>query len=83
MSFWKTHQGGVDVGENVASMEGAITALDGTNFRNEEVTSAVRKKLAVVVGLLRTATEMRTHAYVLHAMLGGASLFVEATHPPG
>ena len=30
MSFWKTHQGGGNVGERIASTEGTITALDGS-----------------------------------------------------
>ena len=31
ISFWTTRQGGSDVGENIASTEGTITALDGSN----------------------------------------------------
>ena len=39
LSFWAPRQGGGDVGENIASMEGKITALEGTNVRHEEVTT--------------------------------------------
>ena len=53
-------------------------ALDGTNVRHEEVTTATRTKLTVVVGPLTTATEMGTHAYVLHYLLGGVIQVVEA-----
>ena len=81
-AFLKTCQGGRDVGENIASIEGKITALDGANIRHEEVTTGMRTKLAVVVGPLTTATEMKTHAYVLHSLLGGAIPLVEATPPP-
>ena len=56
MSFWTTRQEGGDVGENIFTTEGTITAMDGANVRHEEVTTAKRTKLAVVVGLLMTAT---------------------------
>ena len=79
--FWMTRQSGGKVGENIASTKGAITALDGANVRHEEVTSETRTKLAVVVGPMATATDMETHAYVLHSLLEGASLVTEATHP--
>ena len=69
--FCKTRQGGGDVGDNIASTEGKIVSLDGANVRHEEVKTATRTKLAVVVGPLTTATEMKTHAYVLHSLLGG------------
>ena len=45
--------------------------------------SSTRTKLAVVVGPLTTATEMGTHAYVLHSLLGWASPVVEAILPLG
>ena len=78
MSFWTTRQGGGDVGENISTMEGTITALDGANIRHEEVTSATQTKLAVVVGLLTTATETVTHTLVLHSLLGEVCPVVEA-----
>ena len=56
VSFWTTCQGDGDMGEIVASTEGAIMSLDGANVRHEEVTSTTRKKLAVVVWPLTTAT---------------------------
>ena len=43
--FWTTRRGSGNVVENIASTEGAITALDGANVRHEEVTSATLKKL--------------------------------------
>ena len=58
------------MGENIASVEGTITSLDGANVRPEEVTTATRTKLVVMVGPLTMATEMGTHAYVLHSLLG-------------
>ena len=71
VSFWTTRQVGGDVGENIASVEGVITALDGANVRHKEVTTGTRMKLAVVVGPLTAATDMGTHAYVLHSLFGG------------
>ena len=50
VSFWTTRQGGGDVGENIASMEGVIPALDGANVRHEEVTSAMRTNLRSCYG---------------------------------
>ena len=81
MSFWKTRQGGGNVGENIATTDGTITALGGANVRHKEVTTETRKKLAVVVGLLTTATETGTHAFFLHSLLGGGCLAVEAILP--
>ena len=78
MSFWTNRQGDVKLGEIIASTEGTITALDGANVRHKEVTTTTRMKLAVVVGPLTKATEMGTHAYVLHSLLGEACLIVEA-----
>ena len=72
MSFWTTHQDGGNVGLNIASTEGIITALDGANVRHEEVTTVTQTKLAFVVGLLMTEMEMGTHAYVLQSLLGEA-----------
>ena len=59
-------------------MEGNITALEGANVRHEEVNTATRTKIAVVVGPLTTSTEMGTHTYVLHSLLGEACPVVEA-----
>ena len=78
MSLWMTHQGGSDVGENIATTEGKITVLDGANVRHEEVTTLVRTKLAVVLRPLTAETETGTHAFVLHSLLGEACLVVEA-----
>ena len=72
VSFWTTCKGVGDVGENIAYTEGTVTALKGANARHEEVTTMTRTKLVVVVGPLTTATEMGTHAYVLHSLLGEA-----------
>ena len=58
------------MGEKISTMVGTTTALDGANVRHKEVTTATWTKLAVVVGLLTTATEMGTHAYVFHSLLG-------------
>ena len=33
MSFWTTHQGGGNVVENIATVEGTITVLEGANAR--------------------------------------------------
>ena len=67
--------------EKIASTEGTTTALDGANIRHKDVTTATRTKLVVVVGPLTTAIEMGTHSYVLHSLLGGVSLVVEAILP--
>ena len=56
-------------------------ALDGANVRHEEVTSTMQTKLAVVVGPLKTTTEMGTYAYVLHSTLRGEIPVVEALPP--
>ena len=72
LSFWSTPQGGGVLGEEIAEMEGKITALEGANVRHEEVTSATRVKLAVVVGARTTATETGTLAFALHSLFGGA-----------
>ena len=71
VSSCTTRQGGSDVGETIASTEGMITSLDGANVRHKEVTTGTRMKLAVVVGPLTAATDMGTHAYVLHSLFGG------------
>ena len=55
--FWLTRQGGGVLGEEITETEGKITALDGANVRHEEIMSATRVKLAVVVGPWTTATE--------------------------
>ena len=55
VSFWMTRQGGSNEGENIYSMEGTITALDGANVRHEEVKTATRTILAAVVRPLTTA----------------------------
>ena len=57
VSFWTTRQDGGNVGEKIASTEGAITALDSAKVRHEEVTSVTQKKLAVMVDLLTAASE--------------------------
>ena len=49
VSFWTTQQGGSDVGEKIASTEGANRDLDGTNVKHEEVTSATQTKVVVMV----------------------------------
>ena len=48
------------MGENIATKEGKITALDSTNVRHEEVTTVTQTKLTVVVGPLMTETETGT-----------------------
>ena len=67
--------------DNTATMEGTITALDGTNVRHKEVTTATRIKPAVVEGPLTTATEMGNHDYILHYLLGEVCPVVEAILP--
>ena len=56
MSLWKTCQYNGNMGENISSTEGTITALKGANARHEEVTTMTRTKLAIVVGPLTTET---------------------------
>ena len=56
LSFWSTRQGAGVLGEEIVETEGMITTLDRTNVREEEVTSATRVKLAVLVGPRTTAT---------------------------
>ena len=56
ISFWTTFQSGGDVGDNISTTEGTITALDGSNIRHKEVRTLLRMKIAVVVGPLTTAT---------------------------
>ena len=58
-----------------------FTALNGANARHEEVTTATRTKLAVVVGQLTVTTDMETHAYVFHSFLGGSCMVVEDILP--
>ena len=58
-----------------------ITALDGTNVRQEEVTSATRVKLAVVVGPRTTDTETGTLAFAVHSLFGAQCPMVEAILP--
>ena len=62
MYFLTTRRDGGNVEENIATTEGTITALDSANVRHKEVTTATWTKVAVVVGPLTTATDMRTHA---------------------
>ena len=81
VSFWTTRQDGGDVGENIASTEEATTSLDGANASYKEVTSATQTKLAVVIGPLKTATELETHTYILHSLLGWAIPVVESILP--
>ena len=40
LSFWSTRQGVGVLGEEIEETEGMITALDGTDVRQEEVISA-------------------------------------------
>ena len=58
-----------------------ITALDGTNVRQDEVTSATRVKLAVVVGPRTTATETGTLAFAVHSLFGAQCPMVESILP--
>ena len=81
ISLWTTCQGGSDMGDNIASTEGTINALDRVTTRHEEVTTATRTKLAVMVVPLMTATEIGTHAYVLQSLLGEACLVVQTILP--
>ena len=81
LSFWSTRQGVGVLGEEIAETEGMITALDGTNVRQEEVTSANRVKLAVVVGPRTTATETGILAFATHSLLGAQCPMVEAILP--
>ena len=81
VSFWTTRQGGGDMGENIASTEGTITAVDGANVKHNEVMTVTLTKLVVVVGPLTMAIEMGTHAFVLYSMLGGACPVVESILP--
>ena len=55
--------------------------LDGMNVRQEEVTSATRVKLAVVVGPQTTATETGTLAFTSHYLFGAQCPMVEAILP--
>ena len=68
-------------GEDIAETEGEITALDETNVRHEEVTSATRVKLAVVVGPRTTATETGTLAFASHYLFGAQFPMVEVILP--
>ena len=81
LSFWSTRQGAGVLGEEIAGTEGMITAMDGTNVRQEEVTSATRMKLTVVVGLRTTATETGTLAFATHSLFGAQCPMVEAILP--
>ena len=81
MYFWTTRQGGGIMEDNIASTEGKITDLDGANARHKEVITAMRPKLAVMVGPLTTAMEMGTHAYVSHYLLGEVCLVVDTIAP--
>ena len=58
-----------------------ITALDGTNVRQDEVTSATRFKLVVVVGPRTTATETRKLALPTHSLFGAQCPMVESILP--
>ena len=60
---------------------GVITALDGTNVRQEEVTSATRVKLVVVVGPRTTATEMGTLAFAAHSLFGAHAQWWRRSSP--
>ena len=81
LSFWSTRQGTGVLGEEITETEGKITALDGTNVRHEEVTSATRVKLAVVVGPRITATETGMLAFASHSLFGVQCPMVEAILP--
>ena len=58
-----------------------ITALDETNVRQEEVTSATRVKLAVVVGPRTTATDTGTLDFATYSLFGAQCPMVEAILP--
>ena len=81
LSFWSTRQGAGVLGEEIAETEGLITALDGTNVRQEEVTSATRVKLAVVVGPRTTATDTGTLALATLSIFRAQCPMVEAILP--
>ena len=55
--------------------------MDGTNVCQEEVTSATRVKLAVVVGPRTTATETGRLAFASHSHFGAQCPMVEAILP--
>ena len=66
------------MGDNISTTEGTITVLDGANVRHKEVRTVTRMKLAVAVGSLTVATEMGTHAYILHYLLEESCPVAEA-----
>ena len=68
--FWSTRQGMGVLREEIAETEGMITALDGINARQEEVTSATRVKLVVIVGPHTMATETGMLAFATHSLFG-------------
>ena len=69
------------LGEEIAETEGMITALDRTNVRQEEVTSATQVKLAVVVGPRTTATDTGTLAFATYFHFRAQCPMVEAILP--
>ena len=79
--LWSTWQGAGVLGEEIAETEGKITALDGTDVRHEEVTSATWVKLAVIVGPRTTATETGTLAFASHSLFRAQFSMVEAILP--
>ena len=81
LSFWSTRQGGGVLKEEIAETEGKITALDGANVHHEEVTSATRVKLRVVVGPQTASTETGTLDFASHSLFGAQCPMVEAILP--
>ena len=81
LSFWSRRQGGGVLGYEIVETEEHIIVLDRVNVWHEEVTSAMRVKLAVVVGPQTMATDTGTLAFAYHSLFGAPCLMVEAIIP--
>ena len=81
LSLWSTRQGGGVLREEIVETEGKITALDGADVHHEEVTSATRVNLAVVMRPRTTSTKTVTLAFASHSIFGAQCPMVEAILP--
>ena len=77
MSMWTTLQGEEDVGEQMASVDADLTALDGRNVQADQVARAAKVHLQPISGATNLQREIGTKTYILAKLFGGSCPLVE------
>ena len=70
MSMWTTLQGTDDVGEQMASVDADLTALDGRNMQADQVAQAAKVHLQPIYGATNLQREIGTKTYILAKLFG-------------